>query len=103
MIIQALYNFHTEADASAYRVIGNPARISFEIGLHRFDNLRRKLKNKDDLNGAIRLFWIIYVLDRRWSFGTGMPFAIQDSDIDPHLPKPVRRPIHITWTSTLLM
>jgi hypothetical protein len=29
------------------------------------------------------------VLDRRWSFGTGMPFALQDTDIDPDLPKPV--------------
>jgi hypothetical protein len=34
------------------------------------------------------LFWSIYVLDRRWSFGTGMPFALQDSDIDPLLQKP---------------
>ena len=34
------------------------------------------------------LFWSIYVLDRRWSFGTGMPFALQDSDIDPQLSKP---------------
>lgn len=39
------------------------------------------------------LFWAVYNLDRRWSFGTGMPFAMQDSDIDPLLPKPVR-PTH---------
>lgn len=31
---------------------------------------------------ALRLFWCIYVLDREWSLGTGMPFALQDSDID---------------------
>jgi len=37
----------------------------------------------------IKLFWSIYVLDRRWSFGTGMPFALQDADIDPLLPEPV--------------
>lgn len=30
------------------------------------------------------------MLDRRWSFGTGLPFAIQDADIDPLLPEPVR-------------
>lgn len=36
----------------------------------------------------LRLFWSIYVLDMRWSFGTGMPFALEDSDIDPWLPEP---------------
>lgn len=40
---------------------------------------------------TILLFWAIYVLDRRWSFGTGMPFALQDSDIDPQVPKPEDR------------
>jgi len=29
-----------------------------------------------------RLFWTVYTLDHRWSFGTGLPFGIQDSDID---------------------
>ncbi|KAK6076317.1 transcriptional regulatory protein [Seiridium cupressi] len=28
------------------------------------------------------LMWSAYTLDRRWSFGTGLPFAIHDSDID---------------------
>jgi hypothetical protein len=34
------------------------------------------------------LFWCIYVLDRKWSFGTGLPFAIQDTDMDTNLPEP---------------
>lgn len=29
------------------------------------------------------------MLDRKFSFGTGLPFAIQDSDIDTNLPEPV--------------
>jgi hypothetical protein len=37
----------------------------------------------------VRVFWSVYALDRRWSFGTGMPFAFQDADIDPLLPEPV--------------
>lgn len=37
---------------------------------------------------AARLFWCIFVLDRKWSFGTGLPFAIQDSDMDTNLPEP---------------
>jgi hypothetical protein len=38
---------------------------------------------------AIRVFWCIYVLDRRWSFGTSLPFALHDRDIEPELPEPV--------------
>ena len=50
---------------------------------------------------TVRLFWVIYSLDRRWSFGTGMPFAMQDADIDPQLPEPVRRP-NGPWLNTIL-
>ena len=45
--------------------------------------------NEEERKWAIKLFWSVYVLDRRWSFGTGMPFALQDADIDPALPEPV--------------
>jgi len=45
--------------------------------------------NPEDRDSAMLLFWSIYSLDRRWSFGTGMPFALQDSDLDPQLPRPV--------------
>lgn len=36
----------------------------------------------------LRLFWSIYILDMRWSFGTGTPFALEDTDIHPWLPGP---------------
>jgi hypothetical protein len=45
--------------------------------------------DEEQRNIATLTFWSVYCLDRRWSFGTGMPFALQDSDIDPNLPKPV--------------
>jgi regulator of sirC expression with transglutaminase-like and TPR domain len=41
---------------------------------------------------AARVFWVIYVLDRRWSFGTSLSFALVDRDIDPELPEPVSYP-----------
>lgn len=30
------------------------------------------------------LYWCVYTLDRRWSFGTELPFAVHDSEIDRH-------------------
>lgn len=63
--------------------------MCIELGLHRRDSLFKVVTDPTERADAIKIFWSIYVLDRRWSFGTGMPFAIQDSDIDPSLPEPV--------------
>jgi hypothetical protein len=46
------------------------------------------MENESERSDTMLLFWTIYVLDRRWSFGTGMPFALQDQDIDHMIPKP---------------
>ena len=37
---------------------------------------------------ATQVFWVVYELDRRWSFGTSLSFALNDRDIDPQLPEP---------------
>lgn len=63
--------------------------MCIEMGLHRKETLLKLFTNEAEYQQAIRIFWIVYALDRRWSFGTGMPFALQDADIDPGLPEPV--------------
>jgi hypothetical protein len=70
-------------------MIGQVARMAIECGLHRRDSFFKVVVDERERMAAIKLFWSIYVLDRRWSFGTGMPFALQDADIDPSLPEPV--------------
>ncbi|TVY35865.1 putative transcriptional regulatory protein [Lachnellula occidentalis] len=88
LTLVAIYHFHCDEEALAWRIIGQVARMSIELGLHRRDSLFRTFTDEEDRSTAIKLFWSIYVLDRRWSFGTGMPFALQDADIDPNLPEP---------------
>lgn len=63
--------------------------MCIELGLHRRDSFLKVVTTEPERAKVLRLFWSIYVLDRRWSFGTGLPFALQDSDIDPSLPEPV--------------
>lgn len=75
----------------AYRLIGLAARMCMEMGLHRRDALVKSFPNEDQWNDITRVFWTVYSLDRRWSLGTGLPFIIQDEDIDPNLPEPVRQ------------
>ncbi|KAJ6123153.1 hypothetical protein N7512_005618 [Penicillium capsulatum] len=88
LAIVATYHFHTDDDAMAYRVIGLAARMCLEMGLHRRDALLKLFPREDQWNEITRIFWTVYSLDRRWSLGTGLPFVIQDEDIDPNLPEP---------------
>ncbi|KAL4963213.1 transcription factor domain-containing protein [Aspergillus stella-maris] len=86
--LMATYHFHTDEDALAYRIIGVAARMCLEMGLHRRDALVRSFPDEAQWPEVVKIFWSIYTLDRRWSFGTGLPFVIQDEDIDPNLPEP---------------
>ena len=90
LILTATYLFHTDDEGAAWRLIGIAARSCYEMGLHRKEALHA-FADPDTAALAIRLFWIVYALDRRWSFGTGMPFAIQDADVDGDLPEPVSK------------
>ncbi|KAK0250481.1 hypothetical protein LTS09_014328 [Friedmanniomyces endolithicus] len=95
MTLQAMYEFHCDNEGTSWRIIGLTARLCIELGLHRRETYDA-MQDESAKSDTILLFWSIYVLDRRWSFGTGMPFALQDADIDPHLPKPEDRSPYLT-------
>lgn len=92
IILTATYHFQKDEETQAWRFIGIAGRQCIEMGLHQRSSLLRSFPNygtdQTELNHAVRVFWVIYALDRRWSFGTGMPFSLQDADIDPLLPVP---------------
>lgn len=89
MTLSAMYEFHRDNESKAWRLIGHTVRLCIELGLHRRETYESM--SEAERSSSMLLFWAIYVLDRRWSFGTGMPFALQDADIDPMIPKPVSR------------
>ncbi|KAH7383054.1 fungal-specific transcription factor domain-containing protein [Cadophora sp. MPI-SDFR-AT-0126] len=84
--LTSIYHFHCDDEVLAWRTIGIAARIALEMGLHRKESLEENVPDPEKRHWAKRLFYCIYVLDRRWSFGIGLPFALHDSDIDPELP-----------------
>ena len=88
IVCVATYHFHCDREALAWRAVGHAARMCIELGLHRSSSLLRHFPDESERSHATRIFWCVYCLDRRWSFGTGMPFAMQDTDIDPSLPTP---------------
>lgn len=87
---KSIFYFQMDEETLAWRTIGIVERMCLETGLHRRETLDQAglvaaAGGKDRLS---RLFWSVYILDLRWSFGTGMPFALEESDIDPWLPEP---------------
>ena len=88
-----MYLFHSDQETRSWRVIGVAARLCIELGLHRAETYNTLFSTEDERDAALRVFWSVYVLDKRWSLGTGMASALSDSDIDPKLEKPVSLPM----------
>jgi hypothetical protein len=91
LALLAGYRFLANDEILSWRVIGQVARLSLELGI----NQRMGLMNIPDgaeRKNALSSFWTAYVLDRRWAFATGLPYVVQDSDIDPQLPLPDEYP-----------
>ena len=85
------YRYLSNDEILAWRLIGQVARLCFELGLHRREGVQ-KIADPQTRRDALHTFWSAYVLDRRWSFSTGLPFVCHDDKIDPKLPYPVRHP-----------
>lgn len=86
--MQSLYFCHTEEELFAWRAIGRACRQALEMGLHRKQSLQDNFKDPEERRLAVQVFWVVYELDRRWSFGTSLSFALNDRDIDTLLPEP---------------
>lgn len=84
-----MFYFQMDEETLAWRIIGTVQRMCLEMGLHRQDTLREPAVVQFGSERVINLFWSVYVLDMRWSLGTGMRCALQDIDIDTQLPEPV--------------
>ncbi|EXJ75219.1 uncharacterized protein A1O5_01915 [Cladophialophora psammophila CBS 110553] len=92
LTLMSIYQFYRDEEMLAWRTIGLAARAALEMGLHLREPPFECGKERDRTN---RLFWCIYALDRRWSLGTGLPFALHEEDIDPSLPEPRDSPPHL--------
>lgn len=88
LALVAGYRYLSNDEVLAWRVVGHVGRLCLELGLHRREGLQN-ITDPTVRRNALLTFWSVYVLDRRWSFSTGLPFVYHDDKIDPGLPKPV--------------
>ncbi|GAB1316109.1 hypothetical protein MFIFM68171_06319 [Madurella fahalii] len=88
------YRYLSNDEILSWRVIGQVARMCLELGLHRREGLEQ-IADPLVRRNALHTFWSAYVLDRRWSFSTGLPFVCHDDKIDPKLPYPEDYPFMV--------
>ena len=91
-----MYFFHSDQETRSWRVIGIAARLCVELGLHRSETYTSLFATDDERDAALCVFWSVYVLDKRWSLGTGMASALSDGDIDPRLEKPYQSSAYLS-------
>ena len=91
LALVAGFRFLSNDEVLAWRVMGQVARHCLEQGLHRVEGIT-KIGDAQERRNAVNTFWTAYVLDRRWSFGTGLPYVLHDDKIDPNLPYPDEYP-----------
>jgi len=95
LALSAGYHFFTNEEVLAWRVMGQVTRLCLELGLHRRDAIDR-IETEDLRVYVLHTFWTAYVLDRRWSLATGLPWACPDEEIDPQLPYPDKYPFLVS-------
>ncbi|KAM0556911.1 hypothetical protein ACHAPJ_005584 [Fusarium lateritium] len=91
LALVAGYRFLSNDEVLAWRVMGHVARLCLELGINQRTGLMR-IQDEEERKNALVSFWSAYVLDRRWAFATGLPFAVQDEEIDSQLPFPEEYP-----------
>lgn len=55
------------------------------MGYHRRQMITKTFPKHQDRAAALKAFCSVYMLERRISLGSGVPFSIQDSHVDPSL------------------
>ncbi|KAH7110284.1 hypothetical protein EDB81DRAFT_672191 [Dactylonectria macrodidyma] len=88
LVLMAFLYFHSDREILAWRMTGEAARMLLELGFHRSETLKKRYPTRNELRQAVKLFWSVYNTERRFSYGSGLPFVLQDADIDHDLPEP---------------
>ncbi|TQV90258.1 fungal specific transcription factor [Cordyceps javanica] len=98
LCVFAGYRFLTDNEGLAWRVIGQVCRLCLQLGLHR-SQVHQAIVDAKERQLALNSFWSAYVLDRLWAFNTGLPYVLQDADIDPKLQYPTEKPYLVSMIS----
>lgn len=68
-----MFLFLNDQETQAWRCIGTVMRLVQELCPREAESHHKMVTDE--------LYWTVYTLDRRWSFGTSLPFSVPSTDI----------------------
>ncbi|KAI6818699.1 hypothetical protein KC332_g9096 [Hortaea werneckii] len=84
VLLLAIHSMRSPSGTSTWHLSGLAIRQCLELGLH-----RTRKSNDQDLDNEqhrIRMFWSVYIFERKTALVLGRPFALSDDDIELDLP-----------------
>ncbi|KAF4969114.1 hypothetical protein FZEAL_10290 [Fusarium zealandicum] len=73
IFLKGWYDFFRDMPRSAWRMCGIAGRILMELGLHNAEVFQHTLKSDAQRTEACTLVGSVVILDRQWSYATGLP------------------------------
>ncbi|PWY83405.1 hypothetical protein BO70DRAFT_24965 [Aspergillus heteromorphus CBS 117.55] len=85
--LMIIYLFRLDLSGKAEKLLALAISHAHQIGLHRSKVVERMAPYDSEVSR--RIWWCLYVMDRRLAIETGRPFVIQDINVDTPLPENV--------------
>ncbi|KAJ5919298.1 hypothetical protein N7466_010241 [Penicillium verhagenii] len=87
VLLMVVYLFRIDAHGPAEKVLALSISHAHHLGLHRNRAVEKMSPFESEMSR--RLWWFLYLMDRRLAIETGRPFLIQDINVDVGLPRNV--------------
>ncbi|KAF4446667.1 hypothetical protein F53441_9709 [Fusarium austroafricanum] len=103
ILLKGWYDFFQEMPRSAWRMCGIAGRMLMELGLHNAEVFRHTVKTEAQRIEACTLISSIVILDRQWSYATGLPTHFQETSFSSISTSSVKNPYLKAMLSFILI
>ncbi|GKU09193.1 unnamed protein product, partial [Fusarium langsethiae] len=103
IFLKGWYDFFQDMPRSAWRMCGIAGRMLMELGLHNAEVFKHTLKSEAQRTEACTLVSSIVILDRQWSYATGLPIHFHEASFSSISTSSVKHPYLKAMLSFILI
>ncbi|KAH6979088.1 hypothetical protein EDB82DRAFT_448697 [Fusarium venenatum] len=103
IFLKGWYDFFQDMPRSAWRMCGIAGRMLMELGLHNAAVFKHTLKSEAQRTEACTLVSSIVILDRQWSYATGLPIQFHETSFSSISTSSVKHPYLKAMLSFILI
>ncbi|RGP61378.1 activator of stress 1 [Fusarium longipes] len=103
IFLKGWYDFFQDMPRSAWRMCGIAGRMLMELGLHNAEVFKHTVKSEAQRTEACTLVSSIVILDRQWSYATGLPIHFHETSFSSISTSSVKNPYLKAMLSFILI